>query len=119
MNCGKCGAEIAEGTSFCAACGQPVNAAPVAAAPVQQTSGMAIASLVLGILGFCTGGITSLIGLILGIVSMAQISASKDKLRGSGLAIAGIVVSVISVIAGVVILIALIFYRGVSDPSLY
>lgn len=56
-----------------------------------RTSGMAIASLVLGVMGMC--GITALIGLILGIVSLRKINRSKGALTGQGLAIAGIALS--------------------------
>jgi len=70
----------------------PATAGPVPAAP-QKTSGLAIASLVLGILGFCTYGITALVGLILGIVSLKKIKRSNGTIGGRGLAIAGISVS--------------------------
>jgi hypothetical protein len=56
-----------------------------------KTSGMAVASLVLGILGFC--GITALAGIVLGIIAQIQITKSNGRLKGSGLAIAGICVS--------------------------
>jgi len=57
-----------------------------------KTSGMAITSLVLGILGlFC--GITALVGLILGIVAMVKVKNSGGKLRGHGIALAGTIVS--------------------------
>jgi len=59
----------------------------------QKTSGLAIASLVLGILGFCSYGITSLAGLILGLVGYSKIRTSGGALGGKGLAIAGISVS--------------------------
>jgi prepilin-type processing-associated H-X9-DG protein len=59
------------------------------AAPV-KFSGMAIASLVLGILG-CT----SLLGLALGIAALARIRSSNGKLTGSGVAVAGIIVSAV------------------------
>ncbi len=53
------------------------------------TSGLAIASLVLGILGF------GLIGLILGIVALSQINKSDGEIGGKGLAIGGIITSVV------------------------
>lgn len=59
-------------------------------------SGKAIASLVLGICSFCTFGITGIIGLILGIVAMGNIKRNPARLKGNGLAIAGIVVSCVS-----------------------
>jgi len=61
-----------------------------------KTSGLAVASLVLGIFGFCTFGITGIIGLVLGIVGLCVISRSSGRLKGNGLAIAGIVVSAVS-----------------------
>jgi hypothetical protein len=53
-----------------------------------RTSRMAIASLVLGILG-CT----SFVGLVLGIIALVKINESRGRLAGRGLAIAGICVS--------------------------
>jgi hypothetical protein len=70
----------------------PVSAAPPAL-PAGKTSGMAIASLVLGILGLVSCGVTSLVGVVLGIVSLRKINRSQGALRGSGLAIAGICIS--------------------------
>jgi len=60
-----------------------------------KTSGLAIASLILGILGIFCGGITAIVGLVLGIVAIVTINKSDGQLRGSGLAIAGTVVSAI------------------------
>ena len=78
---------------------------PPAATPFQQvqgspskTCGMAIASLVLGILGAVTCGITAIVGLILGIVSLGKIKRSLGQLTGQGLAIAGIIVSGLSIL---------------------
>lgn len=58
-----------------------------------KTSGMAIASLALGVCGFCTAGLAAIAGLILGIVGLNAIKKSEGWLKGSGLAIAGIAVS--------------------------
>lgn len=66
---------------------------PAAAPPPAKTSGLAITSLVLGLLGLISCGISSLVGLVLGIVSLTQISKSQGRLKGQGLAIAGVVVS--------------------------
>jgi prepilin-type processing-associated H-X9-DG protein len=72
----------------------PGMAAPsaVPGAP-PKTSGMAITSLVLGVLGLFTCGVTSLVGLILGIMALLKVNRSGGRLSGSGLAIAGICVS--------------------------
>jgi hypothetical protein len=58
-----------------------------------RTSGLAVTSLVLGVLGLFTCGITALFGLVLGIIAMFKVSNSRGALRGAGLAVAGIVVS--------------------------
>ncbi len=87
--------ELPEFTAALGASPRPPSPPPLSGAiaptPAGKTSGMAVASLVLGILGFC--GITALVGLILGIVAQVKIGRSGGRLRGSGLAIAGIIVS--------------------------
>lgn len=72
----------------------PVSAPAAAVGAAAKTSGLAVASLVLGILGFCTMGLTALIGLVLGIVALTQINKSQGRLGGKGLAIGGLCVSV-------------------------
>jgi prepilin-type processing-associated H-X9-DG protein len=62
-----------------------------------KTSGLAITSLVLGILGAFTCGVTALIGLILGIIALVKIKNSRGALGGNGLALAGTIVSAIFV----------------------
>jgi hypothetical protein len=61
--------------------------------PPAQTCGLAIASLVCACLCF-----TSLIGLPLGIVALHRIRKSEGRLKGRGLAIAGICVSAVFVL---------------------
>lgn len=58
-----------------------------------KTSGRAIVSLILGICGIFTCGLSAIAGLILGIVSLRAIGKSQGRLKGTGLAIAGIGVS--------------------------
>lgn len=82
---------------------------PTAAAP-PKTSGMAIASLVLGVLGFC--GVTAVVGLILGIVALLKINRSQGRLTGNGFAIAGICVS------GFMLLFAIPILAGLLLPAL-
>jgi len=63
--------------------------------PKGKVSGLAIASLVLGVLGLFTAGLTALLGLIFGIIALIKISRSRGALSGTGLAIAGTIVSAI------------------------
>lgn len=55
------------------------------------TSGLAVWSLVLGILSFLTAGLTSLPAVICGHISLKRIKQSPGTQSGSGLAIAGLV----------------------------
>jgi hypothetical protein len=58
-----------------------------------RTSGLAIASLVLGIIWIC--GLGSLLATIFGAVALSQISRSRGQLEGKGMAIAGLVLGVL------------------------
>lgn len=71
------------------------NPPPLPNTTPPKTSGMAVTSLVLGILGFFTCGLTALFGLIFGIISLIKIKDNKDTLKGGGLALAGIIVSAV------------------------
>ena len=62
--CARCGAQLADGTSFCASCGTPVgSAASGPAAPA--VSGTAMASNVAGLLTYILGFITGIIFLVI------------------------------------------------------
>jgi hypothetical protein len=96
------------GPSFAAPPGAPP---PLPQNPVEvKTSGMAVASLVLGILGLC--GITALVGLVLGIVSLVKINRSGGRLSGQGLAIAGICLS------GFMLFFSIPFMAALTLPAL-
>ncbi|MFC2022993.1 DUF4190 domain-containing protein [Chloroflexota bacterium] len=102
MYCPKCGAENPEGASFCQKCGagltQPIPAsAPAPQQPIvmqaERTSGMAITSLVLGIVGFIINPL-SVLAIIFGAVALSQIG--KDPtLKGKGMAVAGLVLGIV------------------------
>jgi len=68
-----------------------------------KTSGLAITSLILGIIGPCSLGLLSLVGLILGIMAAKKIKASGGTIGGRGLAIAGIIISILTLIIGLVL----------------
>ena len=79
----------------------PITPGEIPTSGPTKTSVMAIASLVLGVLGFCTLGLGGLIGVILGIVALVGINKSAGRLGGQGLAIGGIVVSGTGLIVGI------------------
>ena len=66
-------------------------ARPGVAAP--RANALAITSLVLGCLGLLTCGITSLVGLVLGIIALVRINKSGGQVGGKGIALAGTIVS--------------------------
>jgi len=101
MFCPNCGTENAEGNTICQSCGasltsptlQPPAQATVRPAP---TSGLAIASLIFGILGLTLlPTLGSIVALILGYMAKNEINSSAGRLEGSGLAIAGLVLGYI------------------------
>lgn len=74
----------------------PVGSVP-GGAP-QGNNGLAVASLVLSIVGVCCG-IGSILGIILGFVALNQIK--KTGQPGEGLAKAGIIIGVITLLIGI------------------
>ena len=122
--CSKCGSTLSNDSRFCANCGNavletshvlspstpapnappPLAAFPTAPPPVvaQETSGKAVASLICGIIGIFP---FSLVAVILGHISLSQISKSAGRLKGRGLAIAGLVMGYLGLVAIPLILI--------------
>jgi hypothetical protein len=100
--CRSCGAELA-GAHFCPRCGARADAVR----PVSEgTSGNAIASLVLGILGFVVFPLVpSILAIVLGRSAKRDIAA-RPGLGGEGMATAGIVLGWIGV---AVIVVAVLF----------
>jgi prepilin-type processing-associated H-X9-DG protein len=97
MNCPKCGVENPNDTKSCWFCSSPLTSTPATSHQQAQgvkTSGLAIASLVLGILSFFTCLVTAIPAIIFGIVALVKIGKSHGQLKGSGLAIAGMCVPV-------------------------
>ena len=152
MFCEKCGSVIPEGATFCPECGSPVSAEakgatapnndfaqqqPVPAQYAQpayqqpplvdkkEGKGFAIAALVLGILSivFCwmwwfigLPFILAIIGLIFAIVALAK------KSDGKGIAIGGLITSIVGFILSIVVVIISIFavtsvVTSTTDPK--
>ena len=95
MHCPKCGTENPDGTRLCRSCSWVLRrTSTIAPAPGARTSGLAITSLVLGILSIFTLFLTAIPAIICGIIGLVKIGKSAGQLKGKGLAIAGIVVPV-------------------------
>ncbi|WP_432798763.1 DUF4190 domain-containing protein [Poriferisphaera sp. WC338] len=85
--------------------------------PIAINSGMATASLVLGIIGLATGClgigiILGIIALILGFIARNEISASSGRLKGEGFALTGIILGIVSLVMIIPLLI------GIMLPAL-
>ncbi len=65
-----------------------------------RPSGLAITSLLLGLLGFCTAGVTGLIGFVMGLTAVIRIPRSEGRVGGYGVAVAGLSTSAVSTVAG-------------------
>lgn len=64
----------------------------------QRTSGMAITSLVLAIVSPCVPLILPIVGLVFGILGLRDVAQGRGRVSGQGLAIAGIILNVLSLI---------------------
>ena len=68
------------------------------AAPVKpKADGLATWSLILGIAGLLTCGLTAVVGLVLGIIALARKRGQEGTRRARNLAIAGVLISVIMI----------------------
>ena len=109
MFCIRCGHENPAEGNVCTNCGQPLTAqaarfpgeAPSAAAPAGEarTDGKATASLVLGLLSLVCGLLAGIPAIILGHISLSNIKKSGGRLKGEGIALAGLIMGYISVVA--------------------
>ncbi len=113
MFCPVCGNGAPVGERFCRVCGNDVSrgaAAPPTLGPAAegtifpaQTSGKAIASLISGLFVFAFP--LSILAVILGHLSVSEIRRSAGRLKGEGLAIAGLILGYVGLAAIPVILI--------------
>ncbi len=80
-----------------------------------RPSGLAITSLLLGLLGFCTAGVTGLIGFVMGLTAVIRIPRSEGRVGGYGIAVAGLSISAVSMIAGPLLTLLVV---SIAAPSL-
>lgn len=84
--------------------------------PVEdKASGMAIASLVLAILGFCCCGIFAAIpACICGFIENGRINRGVSSPKGKWMAMVGIIVGIVATILGCLQLIWILFFGGLQ-----
>jgi len=75
----------------------------------QRNSGLAVASMVLGIIGivlFCLFAIPCLLATIFGGIALGQMNKGNGSIGGRGMAIAGLVLGIIGIVLFVLVLAA-------------
>lgn len=86
-------------------------------APPRKTNGLAIASLVLGIIGIAACQLAGPVGVIMGHIARRRIRESGED--GDGMALAGIITGWIgtAILVAIVVLYAVIIGFAVADPE--
>jgi type IV pilus assembly protein PilA len=116
MFCPNCGNLLPEGSQVCDECAHPTPPiAPALGTPTGEppTSGKAVGSLVSGIFGLFVFP-ASILAVVLGHMSRSEIRKSAGRLKGSGMALAGLIlgysglalipIAIILIIAAIAIL---------------
>jgi type IV pilus assembly protein PilA len=93
--CAACGNSLTTDDKFCRACGRQVSAGSVSPPPSgvltgpSETSGKAIISLVCGLLFFIP--LAFIAAIVFGHLALSEIRKSAGRLRGDGIALAGLI----------------------------
>jgi type IV pilus assembly protein PilA len=104
VNCPACSNPVGPGEQFCRVCGHALTVAPsaptVAPVPppfagVPKTSGKAIVSLVCGVFFLLLPA--SILAIVFGHLSYSEIRKSAGRLKGQGLAIAGLILGYLGI----------------------
>src|ERR1700683_341406 len=122
MFCSSCGNDVPMGERFCHVCGKEVSVgeapAPTLAAAAEgtvfpsQTSGKAVTSLVCGLFLFAFP--LSILAIIFGHLAVSEIRKSAGRLRGEGMAIAGLILGYI----GLAVIPVIMIIAAIAIPNL-
>jgi len=108
MYCIQCGAQAPPGSTHCPSCGASLTLpVPYTAPPLPETSGLAVASMILGIVALLSSNILLVPGIlafVLGYMARDQICQSGGALRGEELAVVGLVTGGVSTVMGALLL---------------
>ncbi len=116
MYCSKCGMQNSDEATQCTNCGnvltEPSQQAVAQGIPLAamepKTCGLAIASLVTGILSLFCSFFMAIPAIICGIIALVKIGKSNGQLKGNGLAIAGIAVPAVLSLVVVPLMLAIL-----------
>lgn len=126
MMCPQCGQAVPEGAMLCSTCGRQTTLTPssvgglpplaITTTPgtvaAEETSGMAVASLIFGLLFIFFP--SSIVAVVLGHISLSQIKKSAGRLGGKGLAIAGLVLGYF----GIAMIPLILIIAAIAIPNL-
>ena len=131
MYCSHCGKEISEDATFCPNCGSRVKGSPVPPrqtgrdeffdapprpAPEQQTPAQSTGTNTYALVGFVLSFLIAIAGLICSIIGLQQ--CTRYNGNGKGLAIAGIIISAVSIATSVIaVILSLVFHLYYWDYS--
>jgi len=106
MYCFQCGHPAPDGSIQCPSCGASL-VLPVPAATLPETSGLAIASMILGLVALVSSNIVlvpGILALVLGYMARDQIRQSGGALRGAELAVVGLITGGVATVMGALLL---------------
>ena len=129
--CPRCAASLQDSVAFCPSCGSSVGAyaaapplsppsnplnhgASTAYAVAPATSGKAIASLVCGILAYIIPFFLAIPAIVFGHIALSDIKKSAGRLKGQGLAIAGLVLGYL----GIAVIPFILIIAAIAIPNL-
>ncbi len=99
-----------------------INIQNTISSPILKTSGLAVASLVMGILGvlsgwFCCGLIFPILAIIFGHMAYSQINRQPNVLSGRGMAITGFILGYISLVVSLIIIFVFGVFSAIMDAA--
>jgi hypothetical protein len=115
-------------SNYCQRCGSPVpqlinQPQLLTALPLQpsvKTNGMAIASLVLGIVGLVTffwlGAIPLILSIIFGGIVLGQVKKNPD-MKGKGMAVAGLVLGIVGLVLVILYVLLVVFGYWLTESG--